>query len=495
MRSCTLVAAIAGLALPSIAAAQWVEFDDETGARLQLQPFVDGTSHTNDKEEKDTVVADLDKDGWDDLIIARKRIFSNAGARQDVLLMNQQGVLVDMTATFAPGFLTDLTDARDIICADFNGDGWDDVVICTTFDDDPKFYLNLGDDGNGNWLGLGDETSSRMPFSGIGAQSKPFKMCAISAGDFDNDGDLDTYWSNYEGGDDLLLINDGNGFFTDGTVAKVGSLANSAFGTQNRFIDMDQDGDLDIVKNTTLFNQSPFQIGIYILWNNGAPNYNYTQFSAVPATTSPYMFMLGDMDNSGTDDIYVVQDPQDSIHHVTNINGSNNLSWANFNVSGSPRTSGFGGNSYFADMDNDGDIDASVGPIDVDIQNCFQNQDMALLRNPGNGLVSDPWPANQDQNFHTDSHDVAIFDINKDGCLDMFMSGCTHYNIFIQSESAFCEPATGCAADCNGDGNLNILDFTCFQALFSSGQGDFNGDGDQNILDFIAYQAAFEAGC
>jgi len=52
-----------------------------------------------------------------------------------------------------------------------------------------------------------------------------------------------------------------------------------------------------------------------------------------------------------------------------------------------------------------------------------------------------------------------------------------------------------CGGDCNGDGNLNILDFTCFQGEFA-GQTDF-GDCDDNgmfnILDFICFQANFEA--
>jgi len=54
-----------------------------------------------------------------------------------------------------------------------------------------------------------------------------------------------------------------------------------------------------------------------------------------------------------------------------------------------------------------------------------------------------------------------------------------------------------CEADVNGDGELNILDFIAFQALFEAGDdaADANGDGDLNILDFTAFQALFEAGC
>ena len=57
--------------------------------------------------------------------------------------------------------------------------------------------------------------------------------------------------------------------------------------------------------------------------------------------------------------------------------------------------------------------------------------------------------------------------------------------------------AHACPADCDGNGELNVLDFVCFQGLFLSGSADadINGDGVLNILDFVAYQQAFQAGC
>ena len=57
--------------------------------------------------------------------------------------------------------------------------------------------------------------------------------------------------------------------------------------------------------------------------------------------------------------------------------------------------------------------------------------------------------------------------------------------------------ASGCSADCNEDGMLNILDFVCYQNLFQSGDpsADCNGDGALNILDFVCFQGLFEDGC
>ena len=64
------------------------------------------------------------------------------------------GVLVDQTATYAPAMLTNLTDARDVLLNDIDGDGWLDIIIATTFENPPALYRNLGNDGSGQLAGL-----------------------------------------------------------------------------------------------------------------------------------------------------------------------------------------------------------------------------------------------------------------------------------------------------------------------------------------------------
>jgi hypothetical protein len=54
-----------------------------------------------------------------------------------------------------------------------------------------------------------------------------------------------------------------------------------------------------------------------------------------------------------------------------------------------------------------------------------------------------------------------------------------------------------CAADCNDDGALNILDFVCFQGEWQAQTplGDCDGNGQYNILDFVCFQGLFQDGC
>ena len=433
---CTLLGlfGLVSLALP--AEAQWLTFTEETGTRLVL----DGVA-LDDGEEKDISVADFDHDGWDDVVVVRKRPFSNPGPRQDVLLMNLNGVLTDMTATYAPEFISDLTDSRDVYVDDFTGDGWEDVVIASTYHDQPKFYRNLGEDGGGNWLGLADESNARFPVLAPPGQSPPPGplFCAVWGGDVDNANGSDIYFANYNpnGGatEDVLLMNDGTGVFTDETSTRLGNRANVAFGSGVILADMNNDGWVDIVKLSTKFGVSPWNDnGIYLLYNDGNGEFDNLPFYQYSAN-SPYMMTIGDLNDDDILDVYTVDDGQDRIHIATSINAGV-VSYSNSNAN-STRTTGFGGNVRMADMDLDGDLDVGVSPADVDIANCDgSGGEFALLRNNGTGGLSDPWPSNQDQNFHLRSHDFAFMDVNRDGCLDIFFGLCTGWALFIQDECA-----------------------------------------------------------
>jgi autotransporter-associated beta strand protein len=54
-----------------------------------------------------------------------------------------------------------------------------------------------------------------------------------------------------------------------------------------------------------------------------------------------------------------------------------------------------------------------------------------------------------------------------------------------------------CAADMNGDGQLNVADFLSFLSLYAAADSaaDSNGDTQINIADFLTFLAAYAAGC
>jgi len=95
------------------------------------------------------------------------------------------------------------------------------------------FRNNLRETGK---LSFTDVTES----SGLGLADKGM---GVAAGDYDNDGYIDLYVTNY--GHNVLYHNNGNGTFTDVTAAA--GVASSGWSSSAAFIDYDKDGLLDLV--------------------------------------------------------------------------------------------------------------------------------------------------------------------------------------------------------------------------------------------------------
>ena len=143
---------VLGLAAGAASAqSNWVDFVDETSTRLVLTSIP-----LNDAEEKDMVAADFDNDGDKDVAIVRKIPFSNPGGLINVLLMNENGVLVDRTSTLGADFgVSD--DCRDVLAFDSNNDGWVDLCNANTFGEQPRLFINQGESG-GVWQGFAEDT-------------------------------------------------------------------------------------------------------------------------------------------------------------------------------------------------------------------------------------------------------------------------------------------------------------------------------------------------
>ncbi|MFM9985709.1 MAG: FG-GAP-like repeat-containing protein, partial [Flavobacteriales bacterium] len=403
--------------------AQWLEWSDESSTRLVVSSVA-----VSDDEEKDMWAADLNNDGHEDIIVVRKEPFSNPiePAKSDLLLMNVNGILTDMTSVYAPQFISSPTYARDVFIADFNNDGWQDVVVANTFGMQPVFYQNQGEDVNGNWLGLLDETASRFP----DLTDDVTLICAVWGGDVTGDGAPDIYFANYKQGGtalDFLLINDGSGHFTNESQARLGNLRNSAFGTAVQIHDMDNDGDNDIIKVTTLYSVSPWNsLGTILMFNNG--NGTFTNWQNLTPSAAPYMFDVADFNLDGQKDLYVVDDGSDRLLTVTGFTVNTSLSITQTSVNfGS--VNGFGGNVHAMDIDLDGDMDIAVSDVDVDIPPCDSGRRLALLRNDGGtftnpyGTTLYPWADN--------SYDMVWIDINEDGLPDFVTGKCSGYGVFM----------------------------------------------------------------
>lgn len=434
---------------PMGAEAQWLDWDIQTDTRLTLSSVANA-----DDEEKDLWPADLNQDGWTDVVVVRKEPFSAASEppKADLLLINQEGVLVDMTAELAPEFISNPSFARDVYVVDVDGDTWEDVIIVNTFSQQPMLYMNLGNDVEGDWLGLADESATRLPT----LSSNDPLICAVWADDLTGNGAPDLYFVNYRfnstGGtaQDFLLINDGTGHFTDEGDARAGNLLNSAFGTAGQIHDMDGDGDLDIIKNTTLYNVAPWNSrGVIVLFNDGTGNFSNWQ-NLVPSA-SPYMFEVVDFNDDGLLDLYVVDDGSDKVLTATSHTADVSLGFNTVNL-GFGSTNGFGGNVHAADLDLDGDPDVVVSDVDVDIPPCNSSRRMTIYENNG-GTLNDPYGTTA-FDWVANSYDVALLDINNDGLIDILSGKCAGYEVIMSNN---CELVGG-SADFDLDGIPDACD-------------------------------------
>jgi hypothetical protein len=78
-------------------------------------------------------------------------------------------------------------------------------------------------------------------------------------------------------------------------------------------------------------------------------------------------------------------------------------------------------------------------------------------------------------------------------CTDLFSNGINP--MYVDDVSL--QPEASCYPDCNGDGNLTVADFGCFQTKFVAGDpyADCNASGSLTVADFGCFQTQFVGGC
>ena len=126
-----------------------------------------------------------------------------------------------------------------VVFTDVNGDGWVDIYVANDMSRNTLFI----NQGNGTFQEEG--VLRGVAYNGDGLANGSM---GIDAGDYDNDGDIDLWVSNFSLEANCLMQNDGEGYFEDVTFDT--NLADPSFyslGFGTRFIDFDNDGWLDIL--------------------------------------------------------------------------------------------------------------------------------------------------------------------------------------------------------------------------------------------------------
>lgn len=329
---------------------------------------------------------------------------------------------------------------------DFNGDGKDDLTVCTGYGEELKFYLNNGSGFTQlnpppilntsevkqvNWVDIDNDGDKDFYISVYNGESKLYlnnsglgftditSSSGISVnyleafgstwGDINNDGYLDLFIAIRDPQSTCILYqNNGDNTFTDITFSSgLGVLDDIAFCSV--FFDFDNDNDQDLyIINDKVFSQNK------LYENDGSGLFtDISTSSGVGVWIDAMTGTIGDYNCDGLFDIYVSNTTDGNI--FLNNNGDGTFT----DITGVTGT-GFYGTAWscqFLDVDNDTDLDLYVsGDNDV-----FGTLSSALYENDGTGVYSIPTVIGLESDT-LNSQGNAIGDINNDGFPDIYVT-------------------------------------------------------------------------
>ena len=149
---------------------------------------------------------------------------------------NGDGTFTDVSQ--ASGIAAHAGRSMGMICADYDNDGDTDIFICN----DVMENFLFRNDGKGHF-----EECAILAGVALSRQGETLANMAVDCADYDHDGWLDLYTTNYQGQWPMLLRNSGHGIFED--VAPGTNAGDGAFPYVNwgcGWVDFDHDGHPDL---------------------------------------------------------------------------------------------------------------------------------------------------------------------------------------------------------------------------------------------------------
>ena len=194
------------------------------------------------------------------------------------------------------------------LTADFDDDGWTDIYVAC--DSTASLLYRNKTDGTFEEVGAMSGTAYSMDGleqAGMGA----------AAADYNRDGKLDIFKTNFIDDSNTLYRNDGDGMFVDETLSTGLGVHTEFLGWGTAFVDFDQDGWKDIfVVNGHVYAavdraniNERFKQSRLLYWNRRDGKFHDISSEAGPAIVearSSRGMALGDFDNDGTLEIVVV---------------------------------------------------------------------------------------------------------------------------------------------------------------------------------------------
>ena len=322
-----------------------------------------------------------------------------------------------------------------------------------------------------------------------------------TTGDYDNDGDVDLYLTNF--GHNVLYQNNGDGTFTN--VAETTQVADAGWGTSCAFADFDNDGFLELyVTNYANYTLDAHKtcyrhnIAVYcgpssyppqpdlFYHNNGDGTFtNLTAQSGLLSVPAAHGLgvAVGDADNDGDPDIYVANDQDfnflfenrgDGIFEEIGL-----LSGVSCSDTGKAEA---GMGVAFADYDNDGKLDLTVSN--------FQNETNTLYHNEGDNFFIDTTiPTGIAEHTHRYlGWGIGFLDYDNDGYKDIFVANGHTMDNIAEVDRSTTTPQQNLLFRNLGNGQFVDITaqmgegFALRKTSRASAFGDYDNDGDIDIL-------------
>ena len=224
--------------------------------------------------------------------------YRNEGAGTFVEASREAG-LFDPTAAYGLGVVT----------GDYDGDGDTDLYVAN--DTMPNFLFR--NQGNGEFVEVGF-----LSGAAYNAEGQTEAGMGVDLGDVNADGRLDLFVTNFSHETNTLYLNQGEGLLVDATSdLNLHMPSLSLLGWATRFVDLDNDGDLDLfVANGHVYPeiaatnpQNGYRQRNQVFWNLGDGRFAEAELApedAMQEITASRGAAFGDLDNDGDTDVVIV---------------------------------------------------------------------------------------------------------------------------------------------------------------------------------------------
>jgi tetratricopeptide (TPR) repeat protein len=320
------------------------------------------------------IQTDYNNDGCKDILVLRGGW--QLPQRKSLLRNNCDGTFTDVTV--ASGLSGPATSTQTAAWADINNDGLLDLFV--------------GNEDRASQLFLNKDGSAFEDISRAAGVDRVAFTKGVSAGDYDNDGFVDFYVSNFNG-NNFLYRNDHDNTFTE--QGRAAGVPGPGHGFATWFFDYDNDGWPDLFA-TSYFTSVDESVRTYLgLAHNAATLKLYknlgdgtfrdvTREVGLEKVFMPMGANFGDIDNDGFLDIYLGTGNPSYASLLPNVLLRNKEGKSFVDITASSRTGELhkGHGIAFADLDNDGDeeIVAEIGGATPG-----DSHPLRLFENPGHG--------------------------------------------------------------------------------------------------------------